>query len=258
MSSLVGGRHRVRVLLAAVCCISAALLAAESQAAPRPDLTNTPEWGRLAALWQTVLDHSSDVVYSPARFRELVKDIDGIDVDLAALVKRGYLPVSVSAGLRRVFHSRYSYILDRHYTSDSSVTMTGIESAVATSHWIVELQLAALRRAEAGTEVGRKTISGAESAIAYELSFLQEYEGFQEEADRRRKALADKQAAGEKVDFRPFEAERLKKTLRLMDAYWAKRIPISRSVRAMMPHVTSLTTLPAVSATTSSAAVPGG
>jgi hypothetical protein len=249
-------RHPIAAALTVLCALVLAAPAIAGRPSVRPQLESAPEWLRLAALWQTMLDHSSDVVYSPTRFRELAKDIDAIDVDLAALVKRGLLPRPISSGLARLFHARYSYLLEHHYTEESDITVTDIEAAVVTAQWVVELQLAAIRQASRGQEAERKTIAGAEDTIVWELSFLQEYEAFKGEAEKRRQALADRQAAGENVDFRPFESERIRRSLNLLDAYRSRRIPISRSVRELMPYLVSLTTL--TGPTTPSSPVPGG
>ncbi len=249
-------RHLIAAALTLLCALVLAAPASAGRAAVRPKIESAPEWLRLSALWQTMLDHSSDVVYSPTRFRELAKDIDAIDVDLAALVKRGLLPGSISTGLARLFHARYSYLLEHHYTEESNITVTDIESAAQTSQWVVELQLAAIRRASRGQEEERKTIAGAQDSVAWELSFLQEYDAFQSEAEKRRQALADRQAAGENVDFRPFESDRIRRSLYLLDAYRSRRIPISRSVREMMPYLVSLTTL--TGPTTPATSAPGG
>jgi len=238
------------------CCV---LISAASSLAPseKPRLEVAPEWQRLAELWQTMVDHSSDRVYNPPAFRELARSFDSVDGDTAALVKRGLLPSAVALDLTHLFHSRYQYISERHYTTESQITLTATEAAAATAHWIIELQLAALRRAGAGPDVERKAMAQSQSPILYELSFLEECEKFQDEAERRRRGLADKQAAGENVDFKPFENERHRRTLLLLDAYQSKRIPISKSARALMPYIQSLTTLPVTSMQPSSPAAPG-
>lgn len=242
-------RHRMVLRL----FVAASLLAALVVLCPRPgaarggsrgELGDAPEWRRLAELWQTMIDHSSDAIYNPTAFRDLARTLDTLDVDIPALVKHGLLPAGAGPGLTHLFHTRYQYISERHYTTESQITLTAIESAAATSHWVLELQLAALRRAGAGPEVERKTLEQLRAPILYELSFLEEYERFQDEAEKRRKALADRQAAGENVDFKPFESERHRRTILLVDAYQTRRIPISKSARALMPYIESLTTLP--------------
>jgi hypothetical protein len=234
-------RHLALVSLLVLLAFSGrAALAARAGASAA--LQAAPEWGRLARLWQTMIDHSSDAIYDPAGFRGLSKSLDALDADLAALVKRGLLPADVPPELTGLFRSRFEYISDRHYTSASQVTLSATESAVATSHWIIELQLAMMRSAGSASDVERKAIAQSESPIVYEISFLDEYERFVGETEKRRRALADRQAAGENVDFKPFENERQRRENLLLAAYHARRVPISKSARALMPYIQSLTT----------------
>jgi len=201
MSNRLGRSHLLSHLLLACGCI---LLLASAAMAARPfravELESTPEWNRLAVLWQAMMDHSSDVIYSPTRFQELVKEVDAIDVDLAALTKRGLLPRPIAIDLKRVFHARYEYLREHYYTSESQVTLPAMESAAITAHWVVELQLGALRRANAGPEPDRKLMARAQSAIACELSFLETYERFRAEVEKRRQALVEEQKSGKDVD----------------------------------------------------------
>jgi hypothetical protein len=231
-------------------------VAVAARAGASAGLQTAPEWLRAAELWQRMIDHSSDTIYDPTGFRELARSLDSLDVDFAALAKRGLLPAAVPPDLIRLFRSRFEYISDRHYTSESNVTLSATESAVATSHWIIELQLAAMRRAGSAPDMERKAAAEMESPILYELSFLDEYESFASETEKRRRALADRQAAGESVDFKPFENERQRRENLLLNAYHSRRIPISKSDRALMPYIASLTTT-APSALTPSSPPPG-
>lgn len=232
-------RRYLMAVFVALCLTSAAA----GRPSLSPQLPSAPEWLRLASLWQTMLDHSSNAIYSPTRFRELAKDVDAIDVDLTSLVKRGLVSKPISEELAHLFHVRYSYLLEHHYTEESNITVTDLEAAVLTSRWVVELQLTTARRAAQTPGADPGTIPGAEDVMVRELSFLREYEEFQDQAEKRRQALADRQAAGENVDFRPFERERITRGMHLLDAYRSRKIPTSRAVREVMPYLISLTTL---------------
>lgn len=233
----------MRLALVALLLLSQAcwLLPAARAGSKAPSLEKTPEWGRLVTLWHAMLDHSSDLVYSPARFQELAKQMDAVDADVAELVKAGLLSVPVAAGLARLFHDRYQYILTRHYTSQSEIKLSGLEAAAAASHWIVELQLGVLRRGSVGPD-GRPAPSDAiESTIAYELSFLEEYNRFEAEVEKRREVLAQQQAAGKEVDTKAFDDDCERRRLLLLEAYQGHRIRVSRSVRSLLPQVMALT-----------------
>ena len=235
-----------RHLLIASLLISLAFscgVALAARAGASAELQTSPEWLRGAELWRKMIDHSSDAIYDPAGFRGLARSLDSLDVDLPALAKRGLLPAAVPPDLIRLFRSRFEYISDRHYTNESNITLSAAESAVATSRWVIELQLAAMRSAGSAPDIGRKTTAESESPMLYELSFLDEYERFVGDTWKRRRALADRQAAGENVDFKPFENERQRRENLLLDAYHSRRIPISKPARALMPYIQSLTAL---------------
>ena len=57
----------------------------------RASFVDTQEGRRLVVLWQAMLDHSSDAVYSPELFRELAADLAAADADFASLAERGVL-----------------------------------------------------------------------------------------------------------------------------------------------------------------------
>ncbi len=221
-------------------------------------LEKAPEWQQLAALWQAMLDHSSNVIYSPERFQELAKDMDAVETQAAALVKRGLLPAGAAPDLTRLFHDRYEYLRTRHYTTDSHVGLTAGEAAAVTSQWIIELQLAGARQVNPDPREDRAALSRAEASIVYELGFLTAYQKLESEAQTRRKELLDEQAAGKEVDLKALDNDCERRRNLLLEAYRGRSLRAPRSVRSLMPYLTSLTRLrppspPAVSPPT----VPG-
>jgi hypothetical protein len=232
-----------RYLAALVTCCFWGLLAAAAvgHASGARSLAGSEQWGRLVALWHTMLDHSSETIYSRVRFQELVKDMDVMDSDLSELAKLGLLREGVAADLRRLFHARYEYILTRHYTTESHLRTTEEEAAAATARWVIELQLAGLRAVPAGGKESRGMIAGAESSIAYELSFLYQYDKLEASMSKRRQELEAKKAPGQELDMQPFENDCIRRRLLLLDAYGAHRIRVAAPVKALMPYVVSLT-----------------
>ena len=206
-----------------------------------PALTRSSEWQRLVALWSTMLDHSSDVIYSPARFEQLAGEADAVDGLTGALAKRNLLPPPIASDLAKLFRDRYEYIGSRHYTTESEVSLTAPEAAAATAQWIVELQLAFVRGAPDTTKQQQTQIAHAEQSISYELSFLREYRDFEAEADDRRNRLIAQQSQGKEVDSQAFENDCQRRRKLLVDAYHRRRIRPSRPVRALLPYVVALT-----------------
>lgn len=171
VTALPGPGARLRLL--ALCCFGSLLaIASPSLAANRTEaLGQTAEWKRLAALWQTLLDHSSGAVFSRARFRELVKDMDRVSADTAALSKRDLLPAEVATDLAKLFHDRYQYLDTRYYTTESNVTLAAAEAAGATADWIIELHLAAVRQITGDSREQQAAISRRRASPMSWVSF---------------------------------------------------------------------------------------
>jgi hypothetical protein len=225
------------VLLVALACSAAASAAAEQR---RNRLLDTEEGPRLVRLWHDMLDHSSDRIYSPTLFRELADDLEAAEADLAALSKRRVLDEPDAKCLARLFRLRYAYISEWHYTDQSTIRLSGEEATRKTALWIVELQLAVLRRpptSKAEEELARAAVRN----IAYELAFIHHLDQFEAESDRRRMALRERADAGENVDLEAFENEYLARRGLLLLAYGQRRLPRVRSVDEILPYLVALT-----------------
>lgn len=224
-------------LLVAVCIV----LVGGARADDR-DVTfvETQEGRRLVVLWHAMLDHSGDAVYSPELFRELGASFEVADADFAALAERGVLSQPRSEQLRALFHTRYRYIQECHYSNRSTIRVTGVAASRTTAQWVVELQLSILRR-QPTSKADEYLAEAAMGNLAYELTFLHHLDAFEEESDRRRMALMDKQTAGEDVDLEGFEKEYQYRRSRLLEAYRNKRLPKVASVNELVPYIVALT-----------------
>ena len=225
----------VAFLLALAAAAGPALAARQ----PQPPVA-TQEWQRLVHLWQAMLDHSSDVVSSVALCRELAKDVDTADADLTALAQRGALSKSVAESLRTLVHMRYRYLTECHYTRRAVIRVSAAEASVTAAQWVVEMQLAILRRPPV-SEAEEGLAAAAESNLTSQLTFLYHAFAFEEEADRRRLKLREREKAGEKVDWEAFDTECQKRRNRLLEAHGRRDLSRVRAVGEVIPYVVSLT-----------------
>lgn len=203
-------------------------------------LLDTEEGPRLVRLWHDMLDHSSDRIYSPTLFRELADDLEAAEVDLAALCKRRVLDESCGKELARLFRLRYGYINDWHYTTQSTLRLSGGEAARKTALWIVELQLVVLRRPPT-SKAEEELAQAAVRNIGYELTFVHHLDEFEAESDRRRMELRERADAGEDVDLEAFENEYLVRRGLLLLAYSQHKLRRVRSVDEILPYLVALT-----------------
>ncbi len=223
------------------CVIALALCVASSPAdASVGAIAEAVEWQRLVNLWHALIDHSSNLVYSPSRLRELVKDVDAAEGDLSALSESGLLRAGISDGLRWVFHTRYQYLDERHYANQAHIAITEAEAARNAAHWVIELQLSMLRRVGAGGGRG-KLVEAATANIAYELTFLHHSDKFEAEVDRRGSELRRREEGGETVDWDRFRFDCQRRRNALLKAYRSRRLPRVRAVEALLPYVIALT-----------------
>jgi len=204
----------------------------------------TTEWQRLVNLWHALIDHSSDLVYSRPIFEGLVKDMDRADADLDALADRDLLPRSAADGLRELLHARYRYIQSHHYTTYSHLEVDIAESARGAAKWIVEFQLAVLRRALQHPEESHEVVAAVESSLAHHFSFLHHLDKFEAEGRRRRADLKAKEDEGESVDWPAFETDYYRRRNLLLDANRERRIPRVRSIQHLLPYLLALTESP--------------
>ncbi len=246
-------------LLTIACCLLAPVIGLSSSAAARDlgPLPDTPEWQRLVTLWHAMIDHSSNLVYSPARFDELVEDLDRADADLSALAERHLLSDQLAGDLRHLFHARYRYIKDHHYTTQTHLQINEADRARGAADWIAELQLSVLRTACADPDHNQRLISAAESNLCYELTFLHHLDKFEAEADRRRANLKAREEEGETVDWQAFDTDCARRYRLLLEAYRARRIPRASSVRDLLPYIYALTRSRPPPAVTSEPGPPG-
>jgi hypothetical protein len=207
-----------------------------------PTVPECPERHRLVDLWHAMLDHSSDFIYNHTLFLELGKDLTQADSDIGALVERGAFSKPIADDLRGLFHSRYDYIEEYHYTDQARFLLTAAQSARITAQWLVELQLDVIRRARAMPEPDERLAAAAESNLAYELTFLQHLDKFEGQADQRRDKLKAGEESGEEVDWQAFENDCQRRRNLLLEAYRQRRLPRVRSVERLMPYLVALTT----------------
>lgn len=231
-----------RRVAAALCCVTALALSAASPPADASvgEIEQAVEWQRLVDLWHALIDHSSNLVYSPSRLRELVKDLNAVDGELSSLSESGLLRAEISDGLRWVFHTRYQYLHERHYANQAHIAITEAEAARNAAHWVIELQLSLLRRVGAG-ESREKLVEAATANIAYELTFLHHSDKFEAEVDRRGSELRKQEEAGETVDWDRFRFDCQRRRNALLKAYRNRKLPRVRAVEALLPCVIALT-----------------
>ncbi len=194
----------------------------------------------MVRLWQDMLDHSADLIYSPRLFQGLASDLARVDADLASLRERRLLSKPCADCLGRLFHVRYAYIRDWHYSQRSTVRLSGGAATRKAALWVVEMELAILRRpptTAAEEELARRAVKN----IGYELTFVHHLDTFEAESDRRRMALLDRDAAGGDVDLEAFEKEYLFRRSLLLQAYRQRQLPRVRSAEEILPYVVALT-----------------
>jgi hypothetical protein len=235
-----GGRALPGLPLTAVCVSALALsLMAGPASSDVGDLAQTAEWRDLARVWHALTDHSSDLVYNPTLLRELAGDMEKSSNTLMSMSAEGQLADQVAKGLRRLFDARYEYLRTYHYADEASVTLTGAESSRVTARWIIELQLAVLRRVR-NDNANHRLAEAAQSNIAYQLSFLHHSDRFEAEVDRRGRALKEREEAGETVNWDAFTLECHRRRTALLEAYRQKKLRRPREVERLMPYVTAL------------------
>lgn len=220
------------------CLLLAAIPA--TAAMSKEAIAGTPEWCHLAHLWQTLLDHSSGQVSNPTIFQGLAKDMNAVDAELAALAGRGALRKPVSDYLARLFHMRYQYLSQYHYTTRSSIRESPFEASCQAALWIVELQLSILRK-PALSKADLELAQAAESNLAYQLTYLYHVEGFTSEVEQRRIDMKKREDAGEKIDWQGFDRDVERRQGLLLDSYKARRLPRVKAVNEAGPYIVALT-----------------
>lgn len=208
--------------------------------AAEPPVARTEEWQRLARLWQTMLDHSSNTVYNPELCRALADDIGRADDDLTALAIRRELPEDVTNILQRVLHMRYEYLTDFYYHAQPNVSQRVFDASRYTALWVIEMQLAVLRKPLISRD-DEKLSRAAEENVRFQLTYLHHMEEFVTEADRRRMEMKKKEDAGSTVDWGKFDAEVARRENRLLDAYQAHHLPEVRRISEAIPFIVALT-----------------
>jgi len=229
-----------RLLLALGCLLLAAASPALCSARSMQALSDSPEWGQLAKLWQALLDHSSERVYSPSLFRGLAGDVNGVDSEVLALADGGALPRPLTDYLGHLFHTRYQYLGECHYTTRSSVSESPFEASRTAALWVVELQLSVLRRPLA-SKADAELADAAEANLTYQLGYLYHLERFSSEVDEHRTATNKREEAGEKVDWKAFDADVERRQGLLLDAYRSRKLPPADIVHKAMPYIIALT-----------------
>ncbi len=220
--------------LAAALLALTAFLSLPALAKPKDDYHNTPAWTRLVTLWHLVLDHSSGVVYSPDRFKELGTRLDRADTDVRTLEAKG-LPKEVGDGLVWMLRARYAYVKDRCYGATQTAKQDDLESAEAASEWVVEMQLGVLRD-QCGPGSSNAKLEGAvRRNLVTELTFqhgLQAVRGGQTAGAEEGKDEAAQAKLAQ-------EATRRKQTL--LAAYERRDLPRDRTIQTLVPYLVELT-----------------
>jgi len=248
MSSHGSTRRFIRALLLG-CLLLAAIPATASMS--KEALADAPEWEHLSQLWQTLLDHSSGQVWNPAIFQGLAKDMNAVEAELGALAARGALRKPVSDYLARLFHMRYQYLSEYHYTARSSVRESPFEASRQAALWVVELQLTVLRKpalSKADLELGQ----AAESNLAYQLTYLYHVDRFASQVEQRRIDMKKREDAGEKIDWQAFDRDVERRQSLLLEAYKKRKLPRVKVVHESGPYIVALTRLAGSRATAAS------
>ena len=228
------------MLLALGCLLLAAASPALCSARSMQALSDSPEWCQLAKLWQALLDHSSERVYSPSLFQGLAGDVNAVDSEVATLANGGALPKPVADYLGRLFHARYQYLGECHYTTQSSVNESPFEASRTAALWVVELQLSVLRRPLA-SKADAELADAAEANLTYQLTYLHHLDRFSSDVDERRTATKKREEAGEKVDWKAFDTDVERRQGLLLDAYRSRKLPPADIVHRAMPYIVALT-----------------
>ena len=234
-----GAGQRLVLLVSCLLALSPVFCADLRAERSRETFIESEEGGRLVSFWQTMTDHSSGAVYAPAQFQTMAGGLDGVDEDLKALGARGVIPAGAAEQLRSLFHMRYGYIRESHYSTHSAIHASGAEAARSAAQWVIEFQLDVLRKPST-CKAEEELHQMASSNIDYQLTFLSHLDAFEAEADRRRMALREREDHGETVDMAAFEADCEMKRISLLDAYRDKKLPKVKSIGQVLPYVLAL------------------
>ena len=212
---------------------------------------DTPEWPRLARLWHAMLDHSSDRIFSPESFAELSPSLAKADTDIGALWERGLLSKEMAPRLRWLFHLRYDYIDQHHYPKQPHSSVTDLQSAYMTALWLVERDFNSLRATRISPPDSAERVR---ADLAYQLSFIYQYEEFETDTEARRMALQRRADQEETVDWASFENDCQRRRNLLLEAYHRERIRTADVIARLLPYALALNES-AVPASPTSAAV---
>lgn len=202
-------------------------------AAPR----DTPEWPRLVRLWHAMLDHSSNRIISPKGFAELSPSLVKADADIGALWERGLLSKEMAPRLRWLFHLRYDYIDQHHYPKQAHTSVTDVQSAYMTALWLAERDFNSLRSPRIPPPDSAERIR---ADLAYQLSFIYEYEEFEADTEVRRLALQRRAEQEETVDWESFESECQRRRNLLLATYHLGRIRTANVIARLLPYALAL------------------
>jgi len=218
-------------------CLALLALVTSSAVAGVPAVRDAPEWARLVHLWHAMLDHSSDRIFSPKGLAELSPSLEKADADIGALWERDLLSKELAPRLRWLFHLRYEYIDQHHYPKQAQCSLTGLESAYVTARWWVERDFNSLRAPRISPPDSAERIR---ANLAYQLSFIYEYEEFEVEMEARRLALQRRAEQDETVDWASFESECQRRRNLLMEAYHGGRIRTADVIARLLPYALAL------------------
>jgi hypothetical protein len=233
------------------CCALALLACGGLALATRgPVLEGSPEWVRLAVVWNTLTDHSSGALLSQERLHELVPSMDRAEADLSSLVVRKALPAEVARTFRTVLQDRYQYIEEHCYGHPAQRELTDLEAAEAAARWTVEMQLDLLRRSPAPTSLTSAVSSdpklqqAVQASLITELSFLWQCRIARDDLVKQQGALIGKDANRGKARREPLEVQWARQQQALVDTYRRHRVRPERVIEQLAPYLVRLTLTP--------------
>ncbi len=234
-------RSRTSRLALLLCCLLLPVGASVARAARGMQaVTGTSEWDRVATLWQTLIAHSSNEIYNASIFQSLAADMYSADSDLSALAGRGALQKPMADYLAHVLHMRYQYLAEITYTTRATSQESEAEASRHAALWVVEHQLSVLRRPLL-LRADEELAEAAKSNLAYQLTYLYHVEKLDDEIEQQRRAMKRREEAKEKVDWKAFDAEVVRRQDSLLDAYRQRKLRRVALVNQATPYMVSLT-----------------
>ena len=221
-------------------CSISWLLPSSGIAKEKISIQNTVEWNHLVSLWHVMLDHSSNVIYSPERFKEVAPLLERADTDITALITKGVVTKDTGESLRWIFHTRHDYIKDQIYGVTATRQQDNLQAAASASQWTVEMQLDVLRQLYRSDTPDKKLLEAVRSNLTLELTFQRRLTIVQGTVAQTETASSEDTKQSDAAQVKQAQ-DAHKQRQSLMQAYEKRKLPRDRAVQDLLPYIFELT-----------------